>query len=842
MARTKKHVRFAKALILLALSLFFLIAGAGALWVSTLKMPDLNTFETRKVAQSTKIYDRTGEILLYDVNTDVKRTIVPLSDISPLVQKATISIEDANFYKHFGIEPTAIIRAVLADVLERGASQGGSTITQQVVKNALLTQDKTVTRKIKEWVLAIKLEKVMTKDQILEAYLNEAPYGGTIYGVEEASQAFFGKPSSNVTLAEAAYLASIPQAPTYYSPYGTHREDLNARQKLVLQKMKEQKFISEEEYQTALAEKVIFVARNTAGIKAPHFVMMVKDYLAQKYGEEAVNQGGLRVVTTLDYEMQKKAEDVVTRFAPTLATNYNASNTAMVAIDPKSGDILTLVGSRDYFDPSIDGNYNIALALRQPGSTFKPFVYATAFKKGYTPSTVLFDVPTEFSARCDQESKPKNPSDDATKVCYSPEEFDQTYPGPMIMRYALAQSRNIPAVKTLYLAGIPDAMQTAEDMGISTLTDPNRYGLTLVLGGGEVRLLDLVSAYGVFANEGVRNAYRSVLEVDDASGNILEKASLNPSEVIDPEITRQIADILSDTKVRMNSLKPIGEQVGRSVAIKTGTTNDYRDVWTVGFTPNLVVGAWAGNSDNTPMQHNVAGLIISPLWGAFMSQAVKEFPVENFKAPEPEKTDNKPTLHGVWQGGISYWKDSVSGKLATEYTPAESKEEVVVNGVHNILHWVNKSDPEGLIPQHPEQDPQYANWEFAVRKWFAAYQSQNPSFKEASLPVVLPTAKDDVHTPEKTPRVSVVSPINGSLIDPQAPLPVKLDISSSYPLKKTEVYVNGKFVMTAMGDPREFSFVPADVGGLTDNNTLFFIVYDQVSNKAQASVSFSVNH
>ncbi len=823
----------------MGLSAFFILLGAGALWIATLKIPDLTAFQTRKVAQSTKIYDRTGTVLLYDVNTDIKRTVVPLTDISPFIQKATVAIEDSDFYTHFGIRPTAIIRAAFTDILAGGASQGGSTITQQVVKNSLLTTDKTFTRKIKEWVLAIKLEKVMTKDQILGTYLNETPYGGTLYGVEEASQAFFGVPANDVTLAEAAYLASIPQAPTYYSPFGTHIDALDTRQKLVLQRMKDLNMITDEDYQSALKDKVVFLSKDNASIKAPHFVMMVKDYLAQKYGDVAVNEGGLKVITTLDYTMQKTAENVVNKFAPTLASNYNASNTAMVAIDPKTGDILTLVGSRDYFDRSIDGNYNVALALRQPGSTFKPFVYATAFKKGYTPSTVLFDVQTQFSTQCTPDGKTKNPTDDPTKVCYSPDEYDSTYPGPMVMRYALAQSRNIPAVETLYLSGIADSMQTAADLGITTLTDPNRYGLTLVLGGGEVRLLDMTSAYGVFANDGIRNPYRDVLEVDDANGNVLEKATTTPTQVIDPTITRQIADILSDNTVRMDSLKPIADNIGRQVAIKTGTTNDYRDVWTLGFTPNLVVGAWAGNSDNTPMQHNIAGLIISPLWGAFMSQAVKNLPVENFVPPPPPITDNKSVLHGVWQGGISYWKDTVSGKVATEFTPPEDKQEVVFNGVHTILQWVDKNNPNGPIPAHPEQDGQYVNWEYAVRQWFSTYQLQNPGFKEAT-DITIPTATDDVHTPDKAPKITILSPVDQAVIDPQLPLYIKLAVQSVFPIKKTDMYMNGKFVMTATDDPLNFSFVPADVGGLGNNNTLSVISYDSASNKVQAVINFMV--
>ncbi|MEK7609898.1 MAG: transglycosylase domain-containing protein [Patescibacteria group bacterium] len=837
----KKRPRRIRSLILLIISAGLVVVGFSSLWVATLEMPDLNSFQTRKVAESTKIYDRTGEILLYDTGKDAKRTAVPLSSISPFIPKASIAIEDSNFYTNSGIEPTSIIRAIFANLATGGYRQGASTITQQVVKNSLLTTDKTITRKIKEWVIAIKLTKIMSKDQILETYLNDTSYGGTIFGVEEASRIFFGKSSKDVTLAQAAYLAAIPQAPTYYSPYGTHRDALDARHKLVLQRMKDLGVITKNEYDSAIAEKVQFLSKNDSNIRAPHFVMFVKDYITQKYGEDVINNDGLRVITTLDFGMQQKAEEVIDKFSPSLQSNFNASNTAMVAIDPKTGDILTMIGSKDYFDPSIDGNFNIALAKRQPGSTFKPFVYATAFKEGYTPETILFDTETEFSTQCTVEGKPKNPSDDPVKVCYSPDEFDDVFMGPLTIRKALSQSRNIPAVKALYLAGIPDSIQTAEDMGITGLTDPNRYGLTLVLGGGEVSLLDLTSAYGVFANDGLRNPYRSILGVEDSKGVILESVSATtiPTQVIAPEISRQISDILSDTSIRMESLKPIGESVGRKVAIKTGTTNDYRDVWTVGYTPNLVVGAWAGNNDNHPMQHNVAGLIITPLWGAFMSQVAQNFPPEDFQSPPPPLSDNKPVLRGVWQGGASYWKDSISGKVATEYTPPETKKEVVFNSVHTILNWINKDDPRGPVSVNPQNDSQYAYWEYGVRKWFDTYKQSHLDFSEVTS-TSIPTAIDDVHVPGKLPSVSFLSPQQGSSIDSGGSLSIKLRSIGAYPPQKTEVYLNGKYVMTSEKDPLNISFFPSDVGGLSENNTLSVTMYDSVFNRALATTTFSI--
>jgi penicillin-binding protein 1C len=833
-------------------SLGFIFVGVSAIWFATLPIPDLNSFGNRQVVESTKIYDRTGKVLLYDAGANIKRSSIPLSEISPLIQKAAIAIEDSNFYTNSGIEPLSILRAIVANIATGGYGQGASTITQQVIKNSLLTQDKTITRKLKEWVLALKLTKTISKDQILQAYFNETAYGGTIYGIEEASQKFFGKPAKDVTLAEAAYLAAIPQAPTYFSPFGIHKDELDNRAKLVLSRMKILGMITPSEYTAATKEKVEFSASGTGGIRAPHFVMFVRDYLSKKYGEEAVTTGGLKVVTTLDYDMQEKAEAVVNSYSQSLAETFNASNTAMVAIDPKSGDILTMVGSKDYFDSENNGNFNVTLAKRQPGSTFKPFVYATLFEKGYTPETVLFDVKTEFSSECTPDGKPKNTpfsniattsgNIDETGIidspCYSPGEYDETFKGPMTVREALAQSRNIPAVKALYLAGIRNSISTAKQMGITSLNEPDRYGLTLVLGGGEVSLLDLTSAYGVFANDGLRNAYRPVLEVKDKDGNVLEKTGVTPERALTPEASRQISSILSDNSVRMNSLKPIADSVGRPVAIKTGTTNDYRDVWTVGYTPDLVIGAWAGNNDNSPMQHNVAGLIISPLWGAFASQVAKNYPANSFIAPPPPKTDGKPVLHGVWQGGVSYWIDTISNKLATDYTPQETRKEVVFNNVHSILYWLDKDDPNGPAPSNPQQDSQFENWEYGVRNWVNEYKQSHPEFAETTNPVI-PTATDDVHTANNSPKISLVSPNETTSIGRGENLIIKIQYSGPYQPIKTDVYINNKYVLTSTIDPLNISFVVSDLGNISETNTVSVTTYDRVYNKSSASAPFS---
>ena len=381
-----------------------LLFGIILVWLSTFQIPSLETIEARKISQSTKIYDSTGKILLFDVYQNTIRTVVPFNEISQYIKDATLSIEDKDFYSHKGVKPLSVLRAVLVNTASLSYSQGGSTITQQVVKNSILTGDKTPTRKLKELVLSLKLERVMSKERIFDMYLNEIPYGGSLYGVEEASQAFFGKKSSDVTIAEAAYLASLPQAPSFYSPYGKNKDRLDERKNVVLKEMLRDGKISDSEYENAKKEEVKFLPKSEKEIKAPHFVMFVKDYLEKKYGLDVLEQGGLRVTTTLNYDLQKKAEDIAKTYAESNEKSFNASNNAFVAIDPKTGGILTMVGSRDYFDKKIDGNFNVTIAHRQPGSTFKPFAYAAAFIKGYTPDTVLFDLPTQFSVRCPKEN------------------------------------------------------------------------------------------------------------------------------------------------------------------------------------------------------------------------------------------------------------------------------------------------------------------------------------------------------------------------------------------------------------------------------------------------------
>jgi len=682
------------ALILIGSALFVL--GASILWVALTPVPDLDALSTRKISESTKILDRTGNTVLHDLNPDVTRDLEPLSAIAPTIINATIAIEDSGFYTHHGISISGIARAIFTDITTGTLAQGGSTITQQVVKNTILTSKKSMVRKIHEVILAVKLEATYTKDEILELYFNNSPYGGTLYGVEAASRAFFGKSAKDVTLAEAAYLAALPQSPTRYSPYGNHREELEARKDYVLVRMEKLGMISEKEMNDAQAEDVVFAPQSANSIIAPHFVFYIEQYLEETYGPDAVTDG-LVVTTTLDVDLQRAAEAVVHTHALINETKFNAENAALVAIEPTTGHILAMVGSRDYFDEAIDGNYNIAIANRQPGSSFKPFVYAAALEKGYTPQTAIFDLPTQFSTAC-----APNDIDETEYPCYAPQNYDEKFRGPMTFTTALAQSINIPAVKAMYLAGIENVIDLASRMGITTLNEAKEYGLSLALGAGEVRLLDLTSAFGVFAADGVRNPPVGILKVQSANGKILEEYEAVPEQVVDTGVARDISFMLSNNEARQPAYSANNPFYfpGHDVAAKTGTTNDSKDFWVVGYTPYISVGVWAGNNDpSKPTVREVAGYVVSPLWREFMEFAINNHDQEEFfGAPRPVS-------------------DSVPAPLRGFYTTGDE------GGAHEILHYVTKDAP--LIPGNSINDPQYPYWEYSLRAW-----ERSESFEE----------------------------------------------------------------------------------------------------------------
>lgn len=825
MSRKKHHPYYTAFLLLVGVGA--VCVGSVLLWAATLRLPDFDAFEERKVAQSTKIYDRTGEVLLYDLHENAQRTVVPFDNISRHVKNATVAIEDAEFYQHHGIKWSSLVRAVFVNILALEYSQGGSTITQQVVKNSLLTQEKKISRKIKEWVLALKLEQNLSKEEILALYLNETPYGGRIYGVEEASQGFFHKSANDLTLAESAYLAALPQAPTYYSPYGENMDKLENRKNLVLSRMLEDNFITQEEYDSAKTEKVEFKPRPEKGLLAPHFVFYIRQYLEEKYGSNALEEDGLRVITTLDYELQEQAEKIVKEGALENEAKFNAKNAGLVAVDPKTGQILVMVGSRDYFDTAVDGNVNIATAKRQPGSAFKPFVYATAFKKGLTPETILFDLPTQFSTACSvQSTKSEGP-------CYYPENYDSKFRGPMSIRSALAQSVNIPAVKALYIAGITDSIKTARDMGISTLSNASRYGLTLVLGGGEVTLLDLTSAYGVFGNEGVRNETTGILKIERSDGTVLEEFNGHPSRVLDQNIALQISDILSDNIARTPSFGSASALhfPSTDVAVKTGTTNDYRDVWIVGYTPDIAVGAWGGNNDNTSIDKKVAGFVIAPLWHRFMETALQKYSDASFPTPKPS-TATKPILMGIWQGGEGREIDIRTGNSATRSTPDTYRKLEVTQNVHNILYWIQKDNPAGPVPNNPASDPQYAYWEYPVRSW-AAQNGYTSGVKVIT----------DTTPPQSDSDTEIVSGDIGitglkSSYQEDDTISVKLSLPADYNNKQTEVLINNTKVTDIVRGSYSLSFPIDSVSTLEEKNDLYFIFHKNDGTKVGISKTF----
>ncbi len=655
--------------------------GGTLLVVAVAPIPDLDTLSTRRISESTRILDRTGQTVLHDLNPDVTRDIVGLDEISDTIEEATLAIEDSSFYHHNGISIPAIIRSLIVNIMVGSAAQGGSTITQQVVKNTLLTSEKSIIRKVHEWVLALKLEQQYTKDEILALYFNNTPYGGTLYGIESATRAFFGKSAKEVSLAEAAYLAALPQAPTYFSPYGNNREDLEIRKNYVLERMSILGYITKEEAEAAQNEEVVFSPQQNNSIIAPHFVFYIQQYLEEKYGPTVITQG-LEVTTTLDVDLQRVAEATVSKYALQNSVNFNAENAALVAMDPKTGQILSMVGSRDYFDPAIDGNYNIALASRQPGSSFKPFVYAAALAKGYTPDTAIFDIPTQFSTACD-------PSDvfNSTYPCYAPGNYDDKFRGPMTFTTAVAQSINIPAVKVMYLAGVDTVIDLATRMGITTLGEAKQYGLSLALGAAEVRLLDMVSSYTVFAHDGIKNPTTGILKVVDSDGNVLEEFKEAPEQVLEAGVAHDISYMLSNNEARFPEYPPNNPFFfeGYDVAAKTGTTNDYRDAWTIGYTPSIVVGVWAGNNDNSPMVKEIAGYIVAPMWHEFMEHALTVTPQEYFAERQAIPEGAPAVLYGDYSSS---------------------------SGVHEILHFVNKNNPLG--GGNSRDDAQYRYWEYSL--------------------------------------------------------------------------------------------------------------------------------
>ncbi|MEK7652923.1 MAG: PBP1A family penicillin-binding protein [Patescibacteria group bacterium] len=803
---------------LLPIAIFLILVGsltglAVVAWASR-DLPSPDKVINRSMTLSTKIYDREGKTVLYDIHGNIKRTLIDLKDIPNFAVKATLAAEDRDFYKHQGFSLTGIARSIIKNILT-GSKVGGSTLTQQFVKNAVLTNEKTYTRKIKELIVSYQIEKKFSKDQILQMYFNEIPYGSVIYGIEAASESFFGKSAKDLTLAESAILAAIPKAPTYYSPHGNNKDRLLIRQRYIIDSMAELGYITKNEAENAKNEKISFKPPQES-MTAPHFVMYIKEILSEKYGEDFINQEGLKVYTTLDLEKQKAAEEAVKKGVEQNGQKYGFANASLVALDPKTGQILAMVGSADYFNDEIDGQVNVALRPRQPGSSFKPIVYTAAFIKGYTPDTILYDVVTNFDATG---AKP-----------YIPHNYDLKERGPITIRSALAGSLNIPAVKTTYLTGIDNILNLAGDLGYTTFSERNRFGLSIVLGGGEVKLLEHVGAFATLAQEGTRHEITPILKIEDKNGKVIEEFKNKSKEVIKPEIARLTTDILSDNEARAYIFGANNKLTlpGRPVAAKTGTTNNYRDAWTVGYTPSLAAGVWVGNSDNKEMKKGADGSIIAaPIWNSFMLEALKNTSPEQFTKPEPIVT-GKPVLDGDASGAAKIKIDSMSGKLATEYTPASTIKEITVGGPRSILYYVNKDDPRGAAPGNPADDPQFNSWETAIQDW-AIKQGLSTDYFST------PTEYDNIHLAEDQPNLIIISPLPNQTIR-ENNLLIEISATAKREIKKIEYYVDDRLILTK----NDASDANLEISSFDNSyHTLKVLAKDDLENTATQSIELN---
>jgi membrane peptidoglycan carboxypeptidase len=869
-------------------------------------LPNIDNIQNLVAAQSSVIVDRNGEVL-YAIHGDENRTIVPIKQISTYATQATLAIEDDQFYKHSGVDFGAILKAVCYEMHVCSQPRGGSTITQQFVKNAFLSSERTYSRKLKEIILSLKLESKYSKDAILEMYLNRISYGSNIFGVEVAAQTFFGKHASELTLAESAILAAIPKAPTYYSPYGGHinptinlseeeilklgitseeeivalnadfiskgllgktyifggpgepaaedeeaKEDaksnenagekensaepveiyIKGRVDFVLSRMVELSDITQEEADMALKEANAMQFKPfRENITAPHFVMYIKEMLEAKYGKETVEKGGLKITTTLDAKLQAIADKAVADHAEANEKNLRASDEALVALNPDTGEILAMVGSRDYWNDEIDGKVNVALAPRLPGSSFKPIVYAAAFLQGYAPSTVVYDVKTKFGG------------------WYEPENYDGKTRGPVSFREALGASLNIPAVKAGFLAGIPNVLDLARKMGLQLNQPDDWYGLSLAIGAGEVRLLDHVAAYSVFANGGFKVEPVAILKVEDKNGNILEEyeAPKKLNLILDPQVAYLVNNVLSDVNARPDDYwrGQLGIP-GQINGAKTGTSNKKKndinypfDTWCMGYTRHLVAGVWAGNADGTQLSLKADGLgTASPIWKDFMVEATKDMPREDFEKPEgikyikvskrtgklpSENTPEEDLITGIFasfsapQGYDDSYEiveiDKVSGKLATEYTPPEAIE-------------------KKAFFRHHSEFPDDPNWENPVREWA----------KENNQDEEPPTEYDDVHTPgtmDVKPQITITSPTAQSKISPPY-IGVWVNINSPAGTSKVDYYWDDQLVYTSEKSPYKGNIeIPSNTGDGSEH-TIKAIAFDDLYRSSQSSINIRI--
>lgn len=847
-------------------------------------LPNVESIRETALTESTRIFDRNG-IELYSIHGEENRKVVPLADIAKTLQNATIATEDDKFYEHNGFEITAIGQAALHQLFGIGEERGGSTITQQLARNAFLSRVKTYSRKIKELILAVKLEYAFTKDEILEMYLNKIPYGSNAYGAELGAQTYFNKNAKDLTLAESAILAGIPQAPTYYSPYGQHRysslvktftpeelaarpikseEDLNeneiqvglvgatidlitgatvtpdttsttqvylhGRADVVLKRMEEVGMITHDEKLAAQGEThTIEFKKFRENIRAPHFVMYVKQLLEDEYGKELVEQGGLKVTTSIDWTLQEKAEDIVSQQVTDRFAQYDANNASLVAMDPRTGQILSMVGSADYFNEDIDGNVNVAIRPRQPGSSFKPIVYALGFLKNLTPATIIYDVATSFG--------PDHPKD-----------YDGSFRGPLSIREALGQSRNIPAVKAYFLVGQQDAIiDFAKLLGINSLSKDYSYGWPLALGAGEVTLVEMVNAYSTFANEGVHHDPLAILKVENNNGDVLYEYKDEPGTVVlDPQVAYLMSNVLSDQSVNIGTRLDIA---GHTVAVKTGTSTKKLEngnimpsnLWTIGYTPSIAVGVWAGNTDGAVTTYLADGYnVAAPIWNAFFTEALKDKPNEPFVRPE-----------GITDVEVS----KASGKLPSDLTPPDMiKSEIFAsfaipqeeddNYVELTIDTLCNGLADDLTPPdaqekkvfrvYKEPNTAFENWQTSDDTWAAT--------QEGYEVVPTETCNRTAEQSQNIPTLSITSPASFSnILAGKNEVTVSIDAPNG--IDHVEYYLDDNLQYIAKGDGVEKGYVRLSetTTKLDSTHTITVKVIDKYFYSANTSIQVQYN-
>ncbi len=812
-------------------------------------LPDVRNFDKLAGIESTIIYDREGGIL-YTIHGEENRKYVPLSEISPYLQQATIAIEDDQFYEHSGFDIPGIAKGALYEIFGIGGRRGGSTITQQLAKNAFLSSKRTYTRKLKELILSIRLERAYDKNKILELYLNRIPYGNNAYGAEMATKMYFGKMAKDLTLGEASILAALPKAPTFYSPYGPNlyskseggtdytigligTAQIPGRADIVLKRMNELGFINDDKQLTALDEiRHIAFQKYREVIKAPHFVFYIKTLLEEQFGKDVMAQGGLQVYTTLDPKLQTVAETAIAEQIKFSKDAHGVSNAALFSLNAKTGEILSMVGSADYFDEEAHGNVNHVFAKRQPGSSFKPFVYAKAFLNGYGPATVLYDTPTNFGSN------------------YKPQNYDGIFQGPMSIRRALGQSRNIPALKAYFLAGQQEEIiNLANKMGVESLNPKGDFGPPLALGASEVKLAEMVQAFSVFANDGIKHDYYSILKVANKQGDTLyerKPEDLREEAVLDPQVAYLINNILSDKSVYLGGRLDVA---GHTTAVKTGTSNKEitpvkilpSNLWTIGYTPQIVTGVWAGNSDGSPLKPAADGYnVAAPVWSKFMTAALQGQPNEDFSRPLGIKSVVVSKASGKLPSSDTPDGYKISEIFASFSVPTEIDDiykQIEVNEKDNLLP--NAYTPKEYIQKktffnHHDPITYFPSWFAGIKEWVATRQTENPNF--IGFPPMEETKMFAADTAQNVPTIQITSPAAFATIT-EGKVSVEVKVEAKNGADRVVFFLDDRKVPSSTKHKEPFTGTvkfPADLKA--GSHTITAKVFDKVGYVSEAKI------